>query len=77
MVLEQANSIPIFDTLSHPTLNGNWLHPRYDGQAIVGDMLLQMQEQNIIGAFAVGMKGVGNYEEDEYIRMCGGVNSCL
>lgn len=71
MTLEQATKIPIFDTLSHPTLNGNWLHPRYDGQAKADDMLKQMNNENICGAFAVGMKGIGDYNEDKYVR-CGG-----
>lgn len=63
------NSIPIWDTLSHPTLNGNWLHPRYDGQSTIDSILLQMRENNIKRAFAVGMKGIGEYEENKFLNL--------
>ena len=75
MTIEEANSILIFDTLSHPTLNCNWLHPRYDGQANRADMLQQMNEQNICGTFAVGMKGIGGYNEDDYLKLGGQIPS--
>lgn len=68
LTLEEVNSIPIFDTLSHPTINGNWLHPRYDGMAVASDMLVQMEQSNICGTFAVGMKGIGGYDEERYVK---------
>ena len=63
------NTIPIWDTLSHPTIDGNWLNPRYDGQSKIEDIIAQMEANNIKGAFAVGMKGIGGYEETEYLEM--------
>jgi predicted TIM-barrel fold metal-dependent hydrolase len=63
------NNIPIWDTLSHPTINGNWLHPRYDGQSSIDVIVTQMRENNIKGAFAVGMKGIGQYDEDYYLNL--------
>ena len=63
------NSIPIWDTLSHPTIDGNWLHPRYNGQSCLDSIIAQMKSNNIKGAFAVGMKGIGCYEENKYINL--------
>lgn len=62
-------SIPIFDSLSHPTLNSNWLHPRYDGRADIELMKKEMRENNIFQTFAVGMEDIGEYEEDFYIEL--------
>lgn len=61
--------IPIFDTLSHPTLNSNWLHERYDGQSNIGLITKQMAMNGIKGAFAVGMKGIGDYNEELYLNL--------
>lgn len=61
--------IPIWDTLSHPTIDGNWLNPRYDGQSNIDVILSQMEENNIKGAFAVGMNGIGGYEEADYLNL--------
>ena len=62
-------SIPIWDTLSHPTIDGNWLNVRYDGLSFIDDIIIQMRNNNIKGAFAVGLKGVGKYEEKEYLNL--------
>lgn len=69
-----SHIIPIFDSLTHPTLDGNWILPKYPGCAYIADMLDGMKKSNICGAFAVGMNGIGKYDEDEYlslIRKCG------
>lgn len=63
------NDIPIFDSLTHPTLDGNWILPKYPGCAAIHDMLSQMSESNICGAFAVGMDNIGAYEEDAYLSL--------
>ena len=63
------NSIPIWDTLSHPTLDGNWLNSRYDGQSFIEDIIIQMEDNNIKGAFAVGLNGIGGYEEEKYLEL--------
>jgi len=62
-------SIPIWDTLSHPTIDGNWLNVRYDGQSFIDDIITQMRDNNIKGAFAVGLKGVGKYDENYYLDL--------
>lgn len=61
--------IPIFDTTTHPTIDGTWLHSRYDGTAFVGQFIRNMDQTGVIGCFAIGMDGIGQYNEDEYIRM--------
>jgi len=62
-------SIPIWDTLSHPTVDGNWLNARYDGQSFIDDIIIKMKDNNIKGAFAVGLKGVGSYGEKEFLEL--------
>lgn len=63
------NRIPIFDTLSHPTLNGDWLLPNYVQRARIADMKADMREAGVYCTFAVGMAGIGGYEEQAYIDM--------
>lgn len=61
------NSVPIFDSLTHPMPNGNWLTPKYDGQNSVQFLLSAMEVNNIQWALAVGMGSkVGGYQEDNY-----------
>ena len=61
--------IPIFDSITHPTINGNWLSEKYNGKAKMQDLILSMEEENIKWGFAVGMKGVGDYNEVDFIKM--------
>jgi predicted TIM-barrel fold metal-dependent hydrolase len=63
------NNIPIFDSLAHPTINGNWILPKYIRMSGIKQLLAQMDENNIIKAMAVGMKGIGGYKEEDYIKM--------
>lgn len=60
------NNIPIFDSLTHPTLNGDWILPRYPQKSKIDDLLLDMDANNVCNAFAVGMKGIGGYIEVKY-----------
>lgn len=64
-----VNEIQIFDSLTHPTLDNNWIMPKYPACASVDVLLSQMQNYNICGAFAVGMKGIGGYDEDAFLQM--------
>ena len=59
--------IPIFDCLTHPTLDGNWI----SGAAgiTVEQLLSEMEANTVIRAFAVGMKGIGDYEVGAYVRL--------
>jgi len=62
------NNIPIFDSLTHPTLTGDWIMPRYPNKSILENMLDEMSLNNIFKAFAVGMKGIGGYDEQKYVN---------
>ena len=64
-----VNDIPIFDSLTHPTLDGNWIMPKYPACAGIRELLVEMHQYHICGAFAVGMRGLGNYDEDTFIQM--------
>lgn len=61
--------IPIFDSLTHPTINGNWLKPQYDGKNLINLLMQEMQTQNVYKAFSVGMERIGDYHPDYYIKM--------
>jgi predicted TIM-barrel fold metal-dependent hydrolase len=60
------NSLPIFDSLTHPTRNGDWIDATYAGKNFIRPLLSDMDETNVQWAFAVGMKNVGEYDEDCY-----------
>ena len=61
------NSVPIFDSLTHPMPNGNWLVPKYDGENTIQLLLSEMEENNVEWALAVGMGSkVGGYQEKAY-----------
>lgn len=61
--------IPLFDSLTHPTLNGDWILPRYPGTARLPDLEAGMESAGIRAAFAVGMIGIGGYEEAGYFDL--------
>ena len=61
------NSIPIFDSLTHPTLNGQWILPKWPDCASIDELHSQMIDSNVCGAFAVGMEGIGGYNEDSFL----------
>lgn len=63
-----SQSIPIFDSLTHPTLDGNWIMPKYKGVAYIDDLLNEMDTYHVSHAFAVGMQGIGAYDEEAYIK---------
>ncbi len=63
------SSIPIFDSLTHPTIDSNWILPKYPACASIEPLRQQMAEANIKWAFAVGIKGIGGYEEERYVEM--------
>lgn len=66
--MDCTSNIPIFDTLSHPTLNGNWMSPKYNDCCHINDMIIDMRTYNIKKAFAVGINNIGNYDENKYIN---------
>lgn len=60
------NNIKIFDSLTHPTLNGNWISPEYSKKGRLKDLLDQFESNNVYKSFGVGMEGIGGYNEDTY-----------
>lgn len=61
--------IPIFDSLSHPTINTDWILPKYAGASAIETLIGQMKEANIKKSLAVGMKGIGGYDQDKFISI--------
>lgn len=61
------NSIPIFDSLTHPTIDGDWILPKYPQKSKIDVLLEEMKKYNIIKALAVGMQTIGKYSENEYV----------
>lgn len=49
----------------HPTLDGNWFDK--DGIADIELLLKEMEEAHVAAALAVGLGGIGSYEEEKYI----------
>lgn len=60
------NSIPIFDSLTHPTLNNDWILSGTSKTSNIDILLADMLKYNIKKALAVGILGVGMYDEDHY-----------
>ena len=63
------NDIPIFDCLTHPTIDGSWISEKYGKSNSLENLLMQMKNANVKWAFAVGMgRGIGGYEEGLYAQ---------
>jgi len=63
------NSVAIFDSLTHPMPNADWLHERYRGKNSITALMAQMRTANICKAFAVGLgENIGGYNEATYAQ---------
>lgn len=61
-------AIPIFDSLTHPTIHSNWLNPKYAGKTI-NQLLEDMEQNHIQHAFAVDMgKNIGQHTHEDYFN---------
>ncbi len=60
------NNIPIFDCITHPTINNNWILPQYKDKSNINKLLFEMDKHNVCNAFAVGMDNIGDYNEIKY-----------
>ena len=60
-----AETVPLFDSATHPTLDGRWLDGSHD-DATVASLRREMLAANVRGAFAIGMAGIGSYEFSSY-----------
>jgi len=62
-----SSTIPIFDSLAHPTIDGDWILPRYPQAANMNCLQEQMKQANVKWAFAVGMRNIGGYSNQRFI----------
>lgn len=62
------NNIPLFDAITHPTINGTWLNDKAYYENNIDNLLCNMSEFNIKWAFAVGMETIGNYNVKTYVE---------
>lgn len=60
--------IPIFDSLCHPTLTGNW----FENNAVskFNELEQDLNDSSFIGAAAVGIHGIENYNHENFIEKC-------
>ena len=71
-------SIPLFDSLTHPTLDGNWNKPEYNGLNSIERIQDEMTRFNVQWAFAVGMgPNIGGYNEEIYAQYINNQSSQL
>jgi len=62
----QHIDVPIFDCVTHPTLDGSWMNnPTYRSND-VASLLSEMKASRVSWAFCIGMPGVGQYEAERY-----------
>jgi len=62
------NDIPLFDSLTHPTLDDQWTVFGSSRENRMRDLLEQMSRNSVQRALAVGMEGIGGYDEAAYSR---------
>jgi predicted TIM-barrel fold metal-dependent hydrolase len=60
--------IPIFDSLTHPTLTGTWIDGERD--ASFETLTADMKRWGFSGACAVGLAGVGDYAHEAFLEAC-------
>jgi predicted TIM-barrel fold metal-dependent hydrolase len=61
-------AIPIFDSLSHPTLTGRWISGDLDASFVTLDT--ELRAAGFCGACAVGLAGVEGYSHEPFLRAC-------
>lgn len=61
--------IPIFDSLSHPTLTGEWVNGK-NLDASFKNLNDKMNEEGYNYALAVGLHGIENYNHQKFITEC-------
>jgi predicted TIM-barrel fold metal-dependent hydrolase len=60
--------IPLFDSLAHPTLTGDWGPSR--AVAHFDHLMAELEGAGFAAACAIGMAGVGGYEHEAFIDRC-------
>lgn len=64
------NQIPIFDSLTHPSLDGFWFTSRHNGHNGFAENLAAMKLAGIRWAWAVSMTESASYDPDRYAEIC-------
>jgi hypothetical protein len=59
------HDIPLFDSLTHPTINGGWVGST-PSKNTLQELESEMAANNVEWAFAVGMKDIGGYSLEAY-----------
>lgn len=60
--------IPLFDSLAHPTISGQWFGQNVD--AGFDHLTIELENNGFCGACAVGLDGVEGYEHERFITVC-------
>jgi predicted TIM-barrel fold metal-dependent hydrolase len=63
-----VTAIPIFDSLSHPTLTGRWITGDFDASFATLDR--NLRDTGFCGACAVGLAGIAGYSHELFMRAC-------
>jgi predicted TIM-barrel fold metal-dependent hydrolase len=63
-------SVPIVDSLTHPTLSGTWLGKAIDPAASFDRLTAEMASSNIERACAIGMWGLDGYAHELFAAAC-------
>ena len=61
---------PIFDCLTHPALDGGWVHPRWAGGNTFQSLRDELAAANSPWAFAVTMGADAGWALEEYVQAC-------
>lgn len=67
--------IPIFDSLAHPTISGNWSSSNLD--ASFDTLYSEMNSNKIIKACAVGLPNFEGYNHFQFINKCAGYSNLI
>ena len=66
---------PIFDSLTHPTISGEWLSGKFNAE--FSALNAEMEANNVVNACAVGLPNVGEYNHVDFINFCKKYNKLI
>jgi predicted TIM-barrel fold metal-dependent hydrolase len=66
--MQHTRPVPIFDSLTHPTLSGRWIDGERD--ATFDALARELAHWGFAGACAVGLAGVEGYEHEAFLEAC-------
>ena len=71
------SNVPLFDCLTHPALDGNWIHSRWDGRNRFAELRAGMAEAGVRWTFAVAMGTKDGWDASVYPEACAGEGARL